>query len=102
MRVQFDLLRLGVTAAVVGLLACTSVASAKSHGAADVTFVIVSGGTTCPANTTQLYTGSSVIFRNPTNGNLTEDARCWQTPPASTTQVDVLVLGSCVACRFGS
>ena len=85
----------------VALLACASVALAKPHLAADTSFLQVSGGSACPAETTQVVTGSNVIFRNTNNGNLSEDARCWQTPPASTSQVDVLILGPCVVCRFG-
>jgi hypothetical protein len=90
-------------AMIVGaaLVACASIAAAKPHTAADTSFLQISGGSTCPAETTQVVTGSTVIFRNANNGNLTEDARCWQTPPASTSQVDVLILGPCVVCRFG-
>ncbi len=87
--------------ASVALVACASIASAKPHTAADTSFVQVSGGSTCPAETTEIVAGSSVIFRNTNNGNFTEDARCWQTPPASTAQVDVVILGPCVVCRFG-
>ena len=85
----------------VALVACASVAAAKPHTAADTGFLQISGGSACPAETTQMVTGSNVIFRNTNNGNLTEDARCWQSPPASTSQVDVLILGPCVVCRFG-
>jgi len=87
--------------ASLSLIACASIAFAKPHTPADTNLMVVTGGTACPEGTTELVTGSSVIFRNTNNGNLTEDARCWQSPPASTTQVDVLVLGPCVVCRFG-
>ena len=85
----------------VALVACASIASAKPHTAPDTSFLQISGGSACPAETTPVVTGSNVIFRNTNNGNLTEDARCWQTPPAATSQVDVLILGPCVVCRFG-
>jgi len=62
--------------------------------------VVVSGGSTCPTGTTPLYAGSDVVFRNPNNGNLTEDARCWQTAPSPTTEVGVAVVGPCVVCRL--
>jgi hypothetical protein len=39
-----------------------------------------------------------LVRRN--NGNLTEDARCWQTAPTETSDLGVLVLGPCVACRL--
>jgi hypothetical protein len=85
----------------LALAACASVAAAKSHTAADTNLVGISGATTCPAGTTQVAAGSHVIYRNPNNGNLTEDARCWATVPASTAQIEVNVLGPCVVCRFG-
>jgi len=88
--------------ASAALVLCASIAWAKPpREATEVTVVVVSGGSSCPTGTTELYAGSSVVFRNPNSGNLTEDARCWQTPPSSTTQVDVLILSSCVVCRFG-
>jgi hypothetical protein len=82
------------------LLACTRVAWAK-HVAPDTNVVIVPGASSCPTGTTEVHTGYSVIFKNPGNGNLVEDARCWQTPPSTTSEVTVLVLGPCVVCRFG-
>jgi hypothetical protein len=85
---------------IVTVLAWASVAGAKAHEPADASVVIVSGGTTCPTGTTELFAGSSVVFRNPNNGNLTEDARCWQTAPTETSDLGVLVLGPCVACRL--
>jgi hypothetical protein len=91
----------GMMLVAIGLIACVSVAWAKPHTAADTNFLAVAGGSTCPTGTTQVHTGTSVIFENPKNGNLTEDARCWQTVPASTSDVVVVVLGSCVVCRFG-
>jgi hypothetical protein len=99
-------MKLGIMAASVGLVACASIArgaqfAVNQHTTPDATFVVVSGGGTCPAGTKQLYAGSSVIFRNAGNGNLTEDTRCWQTPPESTAQVEVAVLGPCIVCRFG-
>ena len=95
-------MKLGVMVASVGLIACASVAWAKPHVAADTSFLIVSGGSTCPTGTTELHTGSSVIFKNPSNGNLTEDARCWETAPSPTVDVGVVILGPCVVCRFGT
>ncbi len=94
-------MKLGMMAAGVGLIACASVAWAKPHELFEVSVVIVSGGGTCPADTTELYAGSAVVFRNPNNGNLTEDARCWQTAPSATTDVGVAAVGPCVVCRFG-
>jgi hypothetical protein len=88
-----------VLAGVV-VLSCAAVAWGK-HVAPDTNVVIVPGGSACPAGTTQLHTGSSVIFKNPGNGNLTEDARCWQSTPSTTSEVTVVVLGPCVVCRFG-
>ena len=71
------------------------------HTPPSTTFVTVSGGNACPKGTTELYSGSSVVFRNTGNGNLTEDTRCWKNAPTSTADVDVVVLGPCVVCRFG-
>jgi hypothetical protein len=90
-----------MTIASLVLVAGASLAAAKSHTAADTNLMGISGGTTCPAGTTQVAVGSHVIYRNPNNGNLTEDARCWTTVPASTSQIEVDVLGPCVVCRFG-
>ncbi len=84
-----------------GLLLSAAIASAAQHTPADTTFMILSGGTTCPSGTTQLYTGFSIALRNPGNGNLTEETRCWQTPPVSTTHVDIEILAPCAVCRFG-
>ena len=86
--------------AAAGLVACASVGSAKSHEPADASFVAVSGGSACPTGTAEIYAGTSVLFRNPTNGNLTGDTRCWQATPSSTIDADVIVLGPCVVCRF--
>jgi len=93
-------MKLGTMVLAIGLIVCTSVAWAKPREPADASIVIVSGGSTCPAGTTELYAGSDVVFRNPDNGNLTEGARCWQTAPSATTEVGVAVVGPCVVCRL--
>jgi len=97
----------GVMAIVATLGVVSNASIARSvqftapHTPPSTTFVTVSGGNTCPKGTTDLYAGSSVIFRSVGTGSLTEDTRCWKTPPTSTTQIEVTILGPCIVCRFG-
>ena len=96
----------GLLVVSAGLIACASIATGAQftpnrHTSADTSFMVLSGGGACPSGTTLLYTGSSIVLRNPGNGNLTEDARCWQVPPTPTAHVDVEVLAPCAVCRFG-
>ena len=87
--------------AVLALLGCASVAWAKPHVAANTNVIVVSGATACPAGTTEVHSGASLIFKNTNNGNLTEDTRCWETPPSTSVDAVVVILGPCVVCRFG-
>jgi hypothetical protein len=94
------MMKLAFMIAGIALVACASVGVAKPREPADATLMIVTGGSACPTGTTALYAGNAVVFKNPNNGNLTEDARCWQTAPTTTTEAGVVVMGPCVVCRL--
>ena len=89
------------TITAVALFAHAPMALATSHSAPDTNVLAVAGASTCPDGTVLVHTGTSVIFKNTNSGNITEDARCWVTPPATSVDAVVVILGPCVVCRFG-